>query len=52
MMRRSQVRSPPGLQHSFMEISHEIFSIVIPSHLLIKEGQLSVFGERMCTNTG
>ena len=38
-----------GRQHSFMEIDHEIFSMVILSLLLIQEGQLSVSGERMCT---
>ena len=38
-----------GRQHSFMEIDHEIFSMVIFSLLLIQEGQLSVSGERMCT---
>ena len=38
-----------GLQHSFVEIHHEIFSKVILSLLLIQEGQLSVSGERMCT---
>ena len=38
-----------GRQHSFMEIDHEIFSTVILSLPLIQEGQLSVFGERMCT---
>ena len=27
---RLQVRPPPGQQHSFMEIDHEIFSMVIP----------------------
>ena len=37
-----------GQQHSFMEIDHEIFSMVILSLLLIQEGQLSVSGERMC----
>ena len=36
-------------QHSFVEIDHEIFSMVILSFLLIQEGQLSVSGERMCT---
>ena len=36
-------------QHSFVEIDHEIFSMVILSLLLIQEGQLSVSGERMCT---
>ena len=38
-----------GRQHSFVEIDHEIFSMVIVSLLLIQEGQLSVSGERMCT---
>ena len=38
-----------GLQHSFVEINHEIFSTVILFLLLIQEGQLSVPGERMCT---
>ena len=28
---------------------HDIFSMVILSLLLIQEGQLSVFGERICT---
>ena len=37
-----------GLQHSFVEIDHEIFSTVILSLPLIQEGQLSA-GERMCT---
>ena len=36
-------------QHSFLEIDHEIFSMVILSLLLIQEGQLSVSGKRMCT---
>ena len=38
-----------GWQHSFVEIDHEIFSMVILSLLLNQEGQLSVSGERMCT---
>ena len=38
-----------GRQHSFMEIDHEIFSMVILSLQLIQEGQLLVSGERMCT---
>ena len=38
-----------GRQHSFVEIAHEIFSMVILSLLLIQEGHLSVSGERMCT---
>ena len=35
-------------QHSFVDIDHEIFSIVILSLPLIQEGQLSLCGERMC----
>ena len=38
-----------GWQHSFVEIDHEIFSMVILSLPLIQEGQLSVSGDRMCT---
>ena len=38
-----------GRQHSFVEIDHEIFSMVVLSLPLIQEGQLSVSGERMCT---
>ena len=38
-----------GQQHSFVEIDHEIFSMVILFLPLIQEGQLSVSGERMCT---
>ena len=41
--------TPPGQQHSFVEIGHEIFSTVILCRPLIQEGQLSVSGERMCT---
>ena len=41
--------TPPGPQHSFVEIDQEIFSMVILPLLLIQEGQLSVSGERMCT---
>ena len=40
-----------GRQYSFVEIDHEIFSMVILSIQLIQEGQLSVPGERICTNT-
>ena len=36
-------------QYSFMEIDHEIFSMVI---LSLQEEQLSVSGKRMCTNAG
>ena len=38
-----------SLQHSFMEIDLEIFSMVILSLRLIQEGQFSVSSERMCT---
>ena len=41
--------STPGRQHSFVEIGHELFSVVILSLLLNQEGQLLVSGERMCT---
>ena len=41
--------TPAGLEHSFVEIDHEIFSMVILSLLLIQEGQLSVSGETVCT---
>ena len=36
-------------QHSLVDIFHEIFSMAILCLALIQEGQLSVFGERMCT---
>ena len=49
VIRRLRVRLLPGLQHSFVETDHKIFSMVILSFLLIQEGQLSVSGERMCT---
>ena len=39
-------------QDSFLEIDHEIFSVIILSLPLIQEGQLSVSGKRMCTSTG
>ena len=47
----SDWRSLPrrGRQHSFVEIDHEVFSMVILSLPLIQEGQLSVSGKRMCT---
>ena len=37
---------------SSVEIDHEIFSSVILSLPLIKDGQLSVSEGRMCTGTG
>ena len=36
--------------HSWEEIGHEKISMTIISLPLIQEGQLSVTGERMCTN--
>ena len=41
--------TPPGQQHSFVQIDHEIISTVILSLPLILEGHLSVSDERMCT---
>ena len=46
------IQPPLDQQHSFVEIDPAIFSTVILSHSLIQEGQLSVSGKRMCTNTG
>ena len=46
---RLRVRPPPGRQHFLWRFDHEVFSTVILSLPLIKEGQLSVSGERMCT---
>ena len=40
---------PHILQHSFVEIDHEIISTSILSLPLIQEGQLSITGKRMCT---
>ena len=40
---------PPGRQHYFVEIDHDIFSTVILALPLIQEGQLSVSGENICT---
>ena len=48
----SSIPTGSGNIDSFVEIDHEIFSMVILSVWLIQEGQLSVSGERMCTNTG
>ena len=60
MVARSDAR-PPGMRpiadsiltsgtHSWEEIAHEKSSTTIISLPLIQEGQLSVIGERMCTN--
>ena len=29
-----------------MEIDHEIYAMIVPSHPVIQEGQLSVFGKK------
>ena len=39
--------TPPGRQHSFLEIDHEIFPMVIRFLPLIEEGQPPVSVERM-----
>ena len=39
-------------QHSFIQTDQKIFSLFILSLPLIQDGQLSVSGERMYTNTG
>ena len=44
VIRRLRIRPSPGRQHFFVEIDHEIVSVVIFSLLLIQEGQLSVIG--------
>ena len=41
--------TPAEVGNIFVEIDHEIFSMIILSLPLIQEGQLSVSGERMCT---
>ena len=43
--------NPHIRQHSFVEFGHEVISKVSLCLPLIQEGQLSVTGERMCTNT-
>ena len=51
-MSHTRMTTPPfrgGRHNSFVEIDHEIFSMVILSLPLIQEGQLSVSGERMST---
>ena len=49
VIRRLRVRPPPGREHSFVNVDHEILSMIILSLPLNQEGQLSVSGERMCT---
>ena len=49
LIRRLQVQHPSGQQHSFMEIDHEIFSMVILFPSAASRRALSVSGERMCT---
>ena len=45
----AQLNSRRGRQHSFVEIDHEMFSMVILSLPQIQEGHLSVSGKRMYT---
>ena len=52
VVRRLQVLPPPGQQHSFVEIDHEIFATVILSLPLIQEGQLLVSDKKNAHNTG
>ena len=52
VIRRLQVWPLLGQQHSFMEIDREIFSMVILSLPVIKEGQLSVSDKWMYTILG
>ena len=47
VIRRLRFQSLPGWQHSFIEIDHEIFPVVILSLPLIQEGQLLVSGKRI-----
>ena len=47
--RRLWVQPPPRSATFFMEIDHEILSMVILSLPLIQEGQLSISDKRMCT---
>ena len=46
--RRLGVRPLPAREHSFVEIDHEIYTVVF-SLPLIQAGHLSVSGDRMCT---
>ena len=39
----------PAQPHTFVEVDHEIFSMVFPLFLLIQEGLVSVTSESMCT---
>ena len=45
VIRRLRVGFQSVQQHSFVEIDHEIFSMVILSLLVIQEGELSVSGK-------
>ena len=47
-----RIRQHSVVEHFFVGIDHDIFSMVILSLPLIQEGQFSVNGERMCTSTG
>ena len=49
VIRRLRVQSPPARHYSFMDIDHELFSMVILYLPLIQEEHLSVSGKRICT---
>ena len=46
VIKRLQVQSPPGRQHFFVEIGHEIFSMVILFLPLIQERQFVSFWQK------
>ena len=45
-MIRSRDQTLPGPATFFMELDHEVFSMIIFSLMLIQEGQLSVSGKK------
>ena len=47
VIRMLLILPPRGRQHSFVEIDHEVFSMVILSLLLIQEGQLPFSGKEL-----
>ena len=51
VIRRLQVRSPSSRQHSFMEIDHEIFSMVLLPSADLRRAVVS-FWQKNVHNTG
>ena len=49
VIRGLRVRFPLGQQHSYVENDDGIFSTIIPFLPLIREGELTVSDDRMCT---